>query len=81
MCMKQVCAVCENANFTSLLKKKRSAGQHVQVESLTGVTSLLKKTCFTHRVQFRSSMHFSKYVIFGKIEVGVSIFHLLERYF
>ena len=28
--------------------------------------SLSKETCFTHRVQFRSSMHCSKFVIFGK---------------
>ena len=28
--------------------------------------SLLKETCFAHRVQFRSSVHFSKYVNFWK---------------
>ena len=36
--------------------------------------SLLKETCFAHRVQFRQSMHFSKFVFFlggGKVGVGV----------
>ena len=37
--------------------------------------SLLKETCFVHRVQFRSSMHFSKFVIFGKSWGWGMIFH------
>ena len=36
--------------------------------------SLLKETCFAHRVQFRSSMHFSKFDISGKSCVGLRYF-------
>ena len=28
--------------------------------------SVLKETCFAHRFQLRSSVHFSKFIIYGK---------------
>ena len=56
--------------------RKSHADQNVKLNM-----SLLKETCFTHRVLFRSSMHCTKFVIFGTswLEYDVSSVVQLER--